>query len=74
MRRQLPGQDHNVVFFYNHTQAQILVDSPSTTLTTAPPPPSSLFQNQITSARSDINQFKIDYTRPMPGMGQLKLG
>jgi outer membrane receptor protein involved in Fe transport len=74
LRRQLPGQDHTLVFFYNHTQAQFLSDSPSTSLTTAPPPASVLFQNQIGSARSDVNQFKIDYTRPMPGMGQLKLG
>jgi outer membrane receptor protein involved in Fe transport len=74
LRRQLPGQDHTVVFFFNHTRAQLFVDSPSTSLTTVPAPPSVLFQNQISSARSDINQFKIDYTRPMPGMGQLKAG
>ena len=39
-----------------------------------PAPPVQLFQDQLAKTRQDINQFKIDYTRPIPNMGQLKAG
>lgn len=73
-RRQLPGQDHTLVVFYNHTLQQIPIDTPFTTLTTVPAPPVSLYEDQISHTVLDINEFKIDYTRPMPKMGQLKAG
>ncbi|MGZ3277958.1 MAG: TonB-dependent receptor domain-containing protein [Caulobacteraceae bacterium] len=73
-RRQLPGTDHTLVLFYNHSQLQVHSDSPSDNLTTVPPPPVLLYQDQVAKFRQDIHQFKIDYTRPMPNMGQLKAG
>ena len=73
-RRQLPGHDHTLVLFYNHSQPDIRVESPSDSLTTVPGPPSSLYQDQLAKIRIDINEFKADYTRPMPMMGQLKAG
>ena len=73
-RRQLPGQDHTLVLFYNHSLTQQRIDQPSDNLTTAPPPPSTIYQDQLAHIRADVNQFKIDYTRPMPMKGQLKAG
>ena len=73
-RRQLPGQDHTLVAFYNHTLIQVDAESPSTSLTTVPPPPVLLYQDQFAKFGQDVNQFKIDYTRPMPNKGQLKAG
>jgi outer membrane receptor protein involved in Fe transport len=73
-RRQLPGQDHTLVVFYNHTLQQIPISTPFTTLTTAPAPPTTVYQDQVSHTQLDINEFKIDYTKPMPKMGQLKAG
>jgi outer membrane receptor protein involved in Fe transport len=73
-RRQLPGQDHTLVLFYNHSLTQLRNEQPSDTLTTAPPPPSFFYQDQFSKAGIDVHEFKIDYTRPMPKMGQLKAG
>ena len=73
-RRQLPGQDHTLVLFYNHSMIQVRSESPSTSLTTVPAPPVLLYQDQLAKFRQDVSQFKIDYTRPMPRMGQLKAG
>ena len=32
------------------------------------------YQDQLSKSAIDVHQFKIDYTRPMPNMGQLKAG
>ena len=73
-RRQLPGQDHTLTLFYNHSLTQLRVDQPSDNLVTAPPPPTSYYQNQLSKSGTDVHEFKIDYTRPMPNKGQLKAG
>jgi outer membrane receptor protein involved in Fe transport len=73
-RRQLPGQDHSLVLFYSHTLIQVPTESPSTSLTTVPAPPVLLYQDQVANFGQDVNEFKIDYTKPMPKMGQLKAG
>lgn len=73
-RRQLPGQDHTLALFYNHSLTQLRFEQPSATLTTAPAPPLFFYQDQLSKVGIDVHQFKIDYTRPMPKMGQLKAG
>jgi outer membrane receptor protein involved in Fe transport len=73
-RRQLPGQDHSLVLFYNHNLTQVPSESPSTSLTTVPAPPVLLYQNQLAKFGQAVDQFKIDYIRPMPNKGQLKAG
>ena len=73
-RRQFAGQDHTLVVFYNHSLIEAHGDSPSTILTTVPAPPVQLYQDQLGTTHQGVNQFKIDYTRPMPMMGQLKAG
>jgi outer membrane receptor protein involved in Fe transport len=73
-RRQLPGQDHSLVLFYSHNLIQVPSESPSTSLTTVPAPPVLLYQNQLANFGQAVDQFKIDYIRPMPKKGQLKAG
>lgn len=73
-RRQLSGQDHSLVLFFNHSLIQVRAESPSTSLTTVPAPPVMLYQDQLAKFGQDVDQFKIDYTRPMPNKGQLKAG
>jgi outer membrane receptor protein involved in Fe transport len=73
-RRQLPGQDHSLALFYNHSLIQFPTESPSTSLTTVPAPPVTLYQDQRAKFGQAVDQFKIDYTRPMPNKAQLKAG
>jgi outer membrane receptor protein involved in Fe transport len=72
-RRQLPGNDHTLMLFYNHTFSENGNDQPSANLYTAPTQ-SFFYQDQFGRAATDVHQFKIDYTKPMPKMGQLKAG
>ncbi|MEI9890072.1 MAG: TonB-dependent receptor plug domain-containing protein [Caulobacteraceae bacterium] len=69
LRRQLPGQGHDVVFFFSHTQAQIQQDTPSTNLTTVPPPPSILFQDQLGAARTDVTSSRSTTPSRCPAPG-----
>ena len=72
-RRQLPGNDHTLVLFYNHTLSENGNEQPSANLNTAPTQ-SFFYQDQFGRAGIDVHQFKIDYTRPMPKMGKLQAG
>lgn len=73
-RRQFPGDGHNLVLFYNHSLYQVRSEKPSSNLTTAPAPPSFFYNDQLTKRAVDTHEFKIDYTRPMAKMDQLKAG
>ena len=74
-RRQFDkNPDHNLVAFFNHTQTNYRGETPSTNLITVPPPPASTYQDQLARVNADVNEFKADYTRPMPAMAQLKTG
>jgi len=71
---QFPGKDHTLSLFYNHTQIHYTNDNALTDVTTVPGPTTSAFQDQFQRSGRDVNQFKADYTRPMPGEAQLKVG
>src|ERR1700743_1816366 len=74
LRHQFPGQGQNdLVAFFNHTQTDAAVGSPSTDFVTAPAPATS-YQDQLTHVRVDVNQFKADYTRTAKDQAQLKVG
>jgi outer membrane receptor protein involved in Fe transport len=75
-RRQFDKKDpdHNLVAFFNHTQTNYRGETPSTNLITVPSPPVSTYQDQLARVNADVNEFKADYTRPMPRMAQLKTG
>ncbi len=74
LRHEFPGKDHTLVLFYNHTQVHNRNDNASNDLTTVPEPPLSQFEDQFAHTNRDGNEFKADYTRPMPSSAQLKLG
>lgn len=71
---QFPGKDHSLALFYSHTQLHYTSDDASVDVTTVPAAPRSVFQKQSARNGRDVNEFKADYTRPMPGDAQLKLG
>jgi len=74
LRHQFPGQGQNdFVAFFNHTQTDAQVQSPSTDFITAPTL-GAAYQDQFTDVRVDVNQFKADYTRTAKDMAQLKVG
>ena len=74
LRHLFPGQDHTLVLFFNHSQSQFRSENPSIDETTVPPPVSSEFEDQLSRINTDVNEFKADYTRPMPDKGQFKTG
>ena len=70
----MPGDDHTLDLFYNHTRIDYHYDYPATDLTTPPPPAGASYLDQSARYPTDTDEFKADYVRPMPGMGQLKAG
>jgi outer membrane receptor protein involved in Fe transport len=74
LRHQFAGQGQNdIVAFFNHTQTDAAVGSPSTDFITAPAL-ATTYQDQLTHVRVDVNQFKADYTRTAKDLAQLKVG
>lgn len=74
LRRQFSGQGQNdLVAVYTHTHTRAATETPSTDVFTAPAP-ATLYQDQLARIHADVNQFKVDYTRTLPSLAQLKLG